>query len=470
MRILTFALALFFAGCAAQPFPKAERPDAVTIRPLEFHPPRVEKVELANGIRLYLLEDHELPLVEVTAMAAAGSLRVPEGREGLADLHASLVRAGGAGDLSPSAFDELLEQHAIDIEASADSYTFSIDLSTRSQDVDAALRALADLLRRPGFDEGRFDLLKKQMLESIRRRHDNPGTLGRDLLMARLYPGHPLGRRPTVTSVQSLRRDDILAFQNRYLAPDNLWIGVSGDFNAAELRARLERLLGDWRPTGLRPEPVSPVTPPSRAAIHLAGRKIPQTTVLLGEQGVTKDNPDVYALRVMNYILGGGGFNSRLMREVRSNRGLAYSVYSYYQVGRVLPGPFIAGCETKTGSTVEVLELMRSEMERMRRDKVSEQELKLARDSLVNSFVFAFDNSHDIVTRQMRLDFYGYPPDYLERYRERIDAVSADDVLRVARTYLHPERQMVVLVGDAGAFADRLEQFGLPVERVTGQE
>lgn len=469
MRYVLTILLLMLTGCALTAEPQA-RPDAVTIPPLEFHPPQVEKVSLANGIHLYLLEDHELPLVEVTAMAAAGSLRVPAGKEGLADLHASLVRAGGAGDMDPAAFDELLEQRAIDLEASADSYTFTIDLSARREDLPVALQALADLVRRPRFDAGRFELLKKQMQESVRRRHDNPGTLARDLLLQQLYPGHPLGRQPTIASLQAVQREDVLAFHHHYLAPDNLWLAVSGDFDAGVLRAELERLFGDWRPAGVRPEPVAPVGPAPAGGIYLAQRPLPQTTVMFGELGVTKDNPDIYALRVMNYILGGGGFNSRLMREIRSNRGLAYSVYSYFQIGRRLPGPFVAGCETKTGSTVEVLELMRSEMERIQNDRVGQQELALARESLANSFIFAFENSHDIVSRQMRLDFYGYPPDYLQRYPERIKAVSAEDVLRVARKYLHPDRQVLVLVGDTEAFAEQLERFGLPVVDATDSE
>ena len=193
---------------------------------------------------------------------------------------------------------------------------------------------------------------------------------------------------------------------------------------------------------------------------------MPQTTLLAGEVGITKDAPDLQAVRVMNWILGGGGFNSRLMREVRSNRGLAYSVYSYFQIGRKLPGPFIAGTETKSGTTLEVIRLLREQMARMRQAPVSAAELALAKESLINSFVFAFTDSHAIVSQQLRLDFYGYPADYLQRYRERVAAVTAADVLQAARDHLHPERQALVVVGNPTAFDGDPASLGLPVKTV----
>ena len=190
---------------------------------------------------------------------------------------------------------------------------------------------------------------------------------------------------------------------------------------------------------------------------------MPQTTILAGEGGIDKDAPDLQAVRVMNWILGGGGFNSRLMREVRSNRGLAYSVYSYFQVGRRLPGPFIAGTETKSATTFEVLRLFRGEMERMRREPVSAAELALAKESLINSFVFAFTDSHEVVSQQLRLDFYHYPADYLQGYRERLAAVTAADVLQAAQDHLHPERQALVVVGDPAAFDGDPAGLGLTI-------
>jgi zinc protease len=187
---------------------------------------------------------------------------------------------------------------------------------------------------------------------------------------------------------------------------------------------------------------------------------------LLGHTGIDKDNPDVFALKVANFILGGGGFNSRMMREIRSDRGLAYSVYSYFDVGRRLPGLFIAGSETKSTSTVEVVQLLQQLIEQIRDEPVSEAELELAKKSLINSFIFAFENSHSIVSRKVRLDYYDYPKDYLETYRQKLAAVTVADVQRVAHKYLHPDLLQIVLVGNSQTYRNDIEKLGFPVESV----
>jgi zinc protease len=198
----------------------------------------------------------------------------------------------------------------------------------------------------------------------------------------------------------------------------------------------------------------------------IADKKIPQTSIRMGHPGISKDNPDYFALQVANYILGGGGFNSRMMREVRSNRGLAYSVYSYFQAGRRLPELFVASSETKTASTVEVVALMRQLMQQMIDEPVTEKELQLAKQSLINSFVFAFADSHSVISRKVRLDFYDYPQGYLETYQEKVAAVTVADVQRVAATYLHPDLLQIVLVGDSDAFAAQANSLGLPMETI----
>jgi zinc protease len=199
-------------------------------------------------------------------------------------------------------------------------------------------------------------------------------------------------------------------------------------------------------------------------------KDVPQTTIMLGDLGLTKDNPDQYPGRVLNFIFGGGGFNSRLMRELRSARGLAYSAWSQFQVGRRFPGPVMAGTETKNASVIEALALMRTIMADLREHPVDAEELRIARESLVNSFVFSFADPHAVVVQRMQFDFYDYPPDYLTRYQERIAAVDAGDVQRVARQYLRPERQQVIVVGTPDEAGAPLESFGLPVQRLTVEE
>jgi zinc protease len=441
----------------------------MTFAPLKFTIPVIDPIELPNGIRLYLREDHELPLVEITAMAGSGAIADPADKTGLADLFAAALRTGGAGTFSADAFDRHLEQMAADFSVSAGTYSLNLNLSLRRVDLREGLEMLDAVLRRPGFDTERFELARRQAIEQVRRQDDDPGSVASRALMPALYGSHPLGRTPSVAALEAVTREDLLRRQEQSMRPDNLWLGVTGDFNREELLQTLTDIFGGWNAGASTTQVIPPLADTPPAAVWVAEKKIPQTTILFGEIGIDKDNPDLQPLRVMNFILGGGGFNSRLMREIRSNRGLAYSVFSYFKVGRLLPGPFLAGCETKSDSTGEVIDLMREIMNEIRRTPVSPDELRLAKESLINSFVFAFTDSHQIVAQQMRIDYYHYPKDYLQTYQEKIAAVTVEDVLRVAQAHLHPERQNLVLVGTSADFGVSVETLGLPVRTVVQQ-
>ena len=455
--------ALIFSGCGA-PLPTSyqqlEYPD------LTFQLPEVETLVLDNGIRLYLKADDELPLVQVTAMIGSGGISSAEEKTGFDDLFGSVWRSGGAGDRAPEALDEYLDFLAADLSSSMGTYSAQLDLSLRSADLPAGLSILGDLLLRPGFDSERLELARLQAQEHLRRQNDNPGSISRRLLMKALYPDHYLGRTATEQSLAAITRQDLVDFHDTYFAPNNLWIAVSGDFDRDTLLEALNRELGDW-PRGHVPEQQLPqVKAPDAGLIQLAAKDLPQTSILIGDLGLSKENPDQYAVRVLNYILGGGGFNSRMMREIRSNRGLAYSAYSYFQVGRRLPGPFVAGTETKNLSVVPALSLTREIMNDLRDTPVTDEELQLAKESQINSFVFGFENTHSVVSQQMSLAFFDYPVNYLADYRDKIAAVTIADVQRVAQEFIDPSRQQIVLVGNPEEFADELKQFGLPVIEV----
>jgi zinc protease len=465
IRRLPWIFCLLLWSCAPALEPLPVHPQQLQYAPLTFKVPQVEKRTLANGIHLYLQQDQELPLVSVTAVLEGGSIGDPPDKTGLASLYATLLRTGGAGSLSAAELDARLEYLAIDLGVSADPYAVTLDMSLRSADLAEGLSILADILRRPGLAAERLELARQQAIEAVRRAQDAPSTVAHQTLSSALYPAHPLGRFPTAGSLATISRADLLQFHRRYAAPQHLWLAISGDFDPAELDARLAAQFGDWSAAG-EGQVLPPLTETPAPALWFERKEIPQTTILFGQIGVTKDNPDLPALRVMNYILGGGGFNSRLMREVRSDRGLAYSVYSYYQTGRRLPGLFLAGAETKNESVAEVVGLMRRLMQQIREEPVSEAELQLARESLINSFVFAFEDRHDVVTQSLRLDLYDYPPGYLENYRDQIAAVSVADVQRVAARYLDPQRQVLVLVGDPTDPQGLAASLGRPLQEI----
>jgi zinc protease len=465
-RLLLLAVSLLLWSCAPTLSPLPDRPEQLQFAPLTFKVPAVEKRTLGNGIHLYLQQDQELPLVSVTAVLEGGSVGDPPDKTGLASLYATLLRTGGAGRLSAAELDARLEFLAIDFGVSADPYSVTLDMSLRSADLAEGLGILADVLRRPGLAAERLELTRQQAIEAVRRAKDAPSAVAHQALGSALYPGHALGRFPTAGSLAAISRADLREFHRRYAVPQHLWLAISGDFDPAALDARLTSLFGDWQPGGAAPQVVPPLAATAAPALWFERKGIPQTTILFGQLGVTKDNPDLPALRVMNYILGGGGFNSRLMREVRSNRGLAYSVYSYFQPGRRLPGLFLAGAETKNESVPEVVGLMRQLMQQIRVEPVSAAELELAKESLINSFIFTFEDRHDVVTLALRLDLYDYPPGYLESYREKIAAVTVADVQRVAEHYLDPAQQMLVLVGDPADPRGLAASLGRPLQEI----
>lgn len=462
-RFLLLLAVLLLAGCAPTPLP---RPDRIPAPPLHFAVPQVEHATLSNGIRVYFKEDHELPLIGLTVMAQGGSIDDPAEKVGLASLLAKALRTGGAGSRSADEVDATVERIAADFAVSADTYAITLDLSLLSSDQALALDLLHDVLRAPAFTPSRIELARKQMLESIRRQNDHPEALAMRTMLRAIYGESPLGRTPTEESVAAIGRDDLLAAYRQTFTPEKLWIAVSGDFDRAQLLAALEQRFASWPRQAEAPRSLPPLGQPAGAVLIVGQKDLPQSVVMLGELGIDKSAPDLQAVRVMNFILGGGSFNSRMMKEIREERGLAYSVHSYFQVGRLLPGPFIAQCETKSGSAVEALELMRKAIETMRSQPVSAEELRVAKESLINSFVFSFTDPHAVVSQALRLDFYDYPDDYLESYRARIEALTIADIQKAARDRLHPERMTIVVVGDEQGCPTPFSSLGLPIERL----
>ena len=435
-------------------------PRTMTFAPMTYEIPKAERFTLANGMVVYLMSDRELPLVNVTAYVGTGSVYEPAEKAGLAGLTAAVMRSGGIEGATPEALDAELEFMASAVECSIGADLGNVSLATLRKNFDRTLELFAGVMMRPAFTQARFDLAVRKSLEALRRQNDDPkGVADRELRKA-IYAGNPLGRYPTPPTVKAITRDDLIAFHKHYYHPNNVILAVSGDIGRQELEEKLTRLFGSWtRGTVDFPKiPWPEMT--MKPEMLFVKKEIDQSVIRMGHIGITKDNPDLYAIRVMDFILGGNGFNSRLMSEIRTKEGLAYNVDSYFDVGRRFPGIFLAETETKSGSTARAMSLMLDLMSGMTREPVSEQELTLARESMINSFVFGFTRTDMIVNQRARLEYYGYPPDYLERYRDNIARVSRDDVLRVAKQYLHPDRLIKVVVGNDAGLDKPLAMFG----------
>ncbi|MBI5815151.1 MAG: insulinase family protein [Nitrospinae bacterium] len=438
-------------------------------KPIKTDVPKTKVVTLSNGMRVHLMPDKELPIVNVMAMAKTGSIWDPAGTTGLAALTGAVWRSGGAASMPADALDEKLESMAASVETGIADEAGRASLSVMSKDLKEGLAIFADVLRRPRFDNDRLELARARMLDGIRRENDEPTGIGDRELSKLIYKGSPYGARPTMESVKSITRRDVVEFYKNSVRPSSVIMGVTGDFDEKDLMSTLEKLFGDWQgePANLRATPKAADDHERR--LYLAAKKLPQAVIRAGHLGLKRTDPDYQAVRVMDEILGGSGFASRLMQKVRTDKGLAYSVWSYNMGGRWENGSFTMGAETKTQSAGEVLSIFMDEVSKMRTGKVDPMELKAAKDSLINSFVFIFDTPGRILEQRMIIDYYGMPADYLETFREKVMKVTADDVLEAAKNHLRPDELKIVVVGDPAGLEKQLAGFG-KVERISLRE
>lgn len=449
--ICLFSISSGFAAAKPAPAEKAD-PRTMSFPALKFEIPKGERVLLNTGTPVYLLQDRELPIVTITAMLRGGSLYDPEEKQGLAALTGSQMRSGGTTSLTPDELDQELEFMASGISSVFASDLLTIRMTSLTKNLDRTMQLFSDVVHKPRFDEHRFELGKKQAQEGIRRQNDDPKAMASRELQRVIYRNHPAGNFPTLESIAAITRADMQELHRRYIRSDNMILTVSGDFDKAEILEKLNRLI---LPVRTRDRFVLPPLPKlnqklEAELVHLP-KQVNQSVIRMGHLGISKDDPDLYAARVLNYILG-GSFTSRLMMEIRTNQGLAYNVGSSFDPGRLYRGSFLAETETKAESTVRTIELMKSIIAGIRNEPVSQQELDLARDAIINSFIFAFTTADAIVQQQARLEFFNYPHDYLDSYRDKIAAVTEEDLLRVARKWLHPDALKLVVAGDGKQF------------------
>ena len=435
-----------------------KHPSNLSFKPIQFSPPEPVRYELKNGMVIYLLEDHEVPVVNITARIRSGSIYEPKEKAGLAELTGIVMRTGGTQSMGGAAIDEELEFMAASVSVSIGSQSGGASLTVLTKDVDRGLRIYSDIIMHPVFEQEKFDLAKKAKLEELRRENDDPQELSFREFKKIIYRGNPRGNFPTPASVQKITREDLAAFHRHYFYPDRIIIGVSGDFSSQEMLDKLERVLGNW---GRAKETLPSIPPPSSQAgsVNLVSKDLPQSVIILGHLTVPKNHPDYYPFSLLNFILGGGGFNSRLTMEIRSNRGLAYSVGSFYR-GDIDYGVFGAYCFTKPSSTRLSHDLILKTMKEIRDAGITEGELKWAKDSILNNFIFSFTSSHQIVVETIDLEYNRLPADFLKTYQGKISQVTRADVERAAKSYLHPEDAILLVVGNESAFDKPLTDLG----------
>ena len=438
--------------------------EELTFEPIEFNPPVPEKRMLSNGMTLYLIEDHELPLFNINGLIKTGDIYDPADKVGLSSIFATVMRTGGTVSREPDALNEELESMAASVEVGMSREYGTVNLSTLAEDIEKGLEIFADVLRNPAFREDKLELRKQQSVERIRRRNDNPIQLAWRNFSAKLYgTDHPFGWYTEIEGIESITADDLKAFHAKYYHPDNMMLAITGDFDTETLIAQLEKVFEGWETADITFPDVPSVDPTPKPSVNYIFKDLPQSVMLIGHFGIkrTPDFPDYFALRVMNDILGEGGFTSRLMREVREKAGLAYMVGSimpttYY----TNPGEWFAYSQTRTDKTAEAIALIIDVVKGLRDTPVPDAELQRTKDSLINSFVFGFESSSQIAFQQMMLAYRGFAPDFLETFTDNIAKVTAEDVQAVAQKYLHPDALTIVTVGNKANFDRSLDEFG----------
>jgi predicted Zn-dependent peptidase len=446
---LAVSLGVAAAPAAAQAIP--DNPSKLTFKPIAFDPPRPadHRVVLKNGMVVFIAEDKTLPLVNIGLTVRTGSYLEPAGKEGLAALTGSQMRRGGTKSLTAEQLDERLDFLAANVGTGIGDTAGTASLNALSDNLDESLRLFVEVLKEPRFQEDRLALAKEQALQDMKKRNDDPADIERVEWNALLYgEGHFTNRFVTEASLKAITRDDLVQFHRKYFHPANMIAAVSGSFDRATMIAKLEQAFANWpwaRPT-VPPIPADIQT--AKPGLYRIQKDVPQGRVTMGLPSVRRNSPDIYALEVMNEILGGSGFTSRITRTVRSNEGLAYSAGSGLRFGIWYPGSFRVVFQSKSRSVPYALSLVAEEIKRIREQPVTEEEIDTIKKSLIETFPSSFASKAQAMAVFASDEYTGRDPSYWTTYRDKIRAVTAADVQRVARTYLDPDKMVILMVGN----------------------
>lgn len=425
-----------------------------------FHPQQPMKIVLKNGMTIFLQEDHELPFIHGFILIRGGSRDEPAAKTGLIDLYGDAWRTSGTATTPGDKMDDILAAKAASIETDGDAEMTTLTWNSFSQDFNQVFGMATNLLLHPQFRADKLALAKQQEYTGIIRRNDDPGQIAeREAEILAYGKNNPYARVPEFATVQAVTLADLTAWHDRTVTPNNMIVGISGDFNTAEMEAKL-RAAFDALPACPKFVPTPVTFPGPDPGVYFAEKSdVNQSNVWIVGLGTQRNNPDYYALSVMNTIFS-GGFGSRLFQAVRTRLGLAYSVFGAYGADYDHPGIFYVAAGTKSDSTVAAIDAMMTQVRDLKTDPPTPTELRNAKDQLLNSWVFHFDSPAKILREQATLAFFGYPSDYIEKYRAGIEKVTAADVSRVADKYVHPSRLAILVVGNAAQFGTPLSTLG----------
>ncbi len=450
--VFIFIAALLFS-CSENNGP---RPEDFEYQPLEFSPPSADEFRtvLSNGLVVYIAEDHEIPWFDASMMIRTGPFLEPENKLGIAGMTSSIMRTGGTTTMDGEKINERIDFLAGSVSATG--------LSIHTGHLDEGLKIWMDILNNPAFPNDKIRLAKERAVNSIRNRNKNVSSVGRRTFSELVYgQDSPITAQRTERLVNGIVRNDLVSWYNKYWGANNAILIVSGDFDKDTMLEKLEETFGKWNDSEKANPKIPQVKQSAKAGVYMIEPEVipNQGVIRIGHLGVMQDNPDYPAVDIMNYILGGGSFSSRITKIVRSDNGLAYSTGSRFSGGILYPGTFAASCQTKNSTVVFACQLMLNEIEKIRNETISEEDLNFVKAARISALPSRFSSTMGILRNFASLEFNNRPMDYYSKYVEGYEKVTVEDVQNAAKKYLQPENIIIMVSGnieESRAGADKL--------------
>lgn len=443
------------AAAQAQPWAK------IPIPPLHaFKPKQPQRIELTNGLVIFLQEDHELPFIDGSILIRGGSREVPAAKTGLVGMYGEAWRTSGTATKAGDVLDTELAEKAASIETGGGGASTSLGWSSFKQDFDGVFAEAVDLLLHPAFKADKLQIAQRGMATSISRRNDDPdGIASRESTRLVYGKDNPYARQAEYSTIAAVTLDDLKDWHDRTVMPNGMIVSVVGDFDSATMEAKLRKAFEPLKRGTLIQSPKVEFAGPAPGVYFVDKEDVNQSTVEIVGLGTERSNPDYYALSVMNEIFS-GGFGSRVFQYVRTKLGLAYAVGGSYGALYDHPGVFRSSAATRSPKTVEATNAIIEEIGRLKTQPPTPDEMRKAKDQVLNSFIFNFDTPEKTLQEQTTLAFYGYPPDFLDRYKDGIEKVTAADVTRVANKYIDVSKLAVLVVGNKSEIKPPMSSLG----------
>ena len=443
--LFAFGFLFIFLGNA-----QVQKPSDLKFPPLKYDPPDPMdfRTEFVNELRGYIQEDHSLPLFNMSAIINFGQLYVPKEKRGLASVLSETLIKGGTKTMEGDAIEEKIDFLGGSLSFRSAERTSTLSLTVLSKDIDEGLAIFFDVLMNPEFREAPLNLAKARLINQLRQSNDQPRTILSREYERILYGDHPLTWVPLKQTYDGITRADLREMHDKYFFPENIILAASGDFSKSELIKKINSFISGWVNKELKVPTFEKTFPEPKPGVYFIQKTINQGYISLGHLGIEETNPDYFAVQVMNFILGGGSFTSRITMKVRSTEGLSYNQGSRFTYRWGYPGTFSGYAQTKSSTVGYAISLILDEFHRIRKEPVSDSEMEVALNYYLESFSDAFESPQNTMSTFANLEMTGKPMDYYKMYRDNIKAVTKDKIQEVAKKYIHPDIAVILIVGD----------------------